>query len=105
MQKIPVKRGYIFTCLHGVTSQKKIGPMLNPRINAQKCDSDEYVLKFTVLVSVGIATGYGLDVRGSIPGSGNICLFSTASSPALRRTQPPIEWYGGCFPGGKATGA
>jgi hypothetical protein len=35
---------------------------------------------------VDIATFYGLDGRGSIPG------LSTASRPALRPTQPPILW-------------
>jgi hypothetical protein len=42
--------------------------------------------------SVGIATGYGLDGRGSNPGRGKIFLFSTASRPALRPTQPLIQW-------------
>jgi hypothetical protein len=41
--------------------------------------------------SVGMATGYGLDDRGSIPG-GRIFLFATASRPALGLTQPPIRW-------------
>jgi hypothetical protein len=42
--------------------------------------------------SVGIATGYGLDVRGSIPSRDKIlCLYSTASRPALGLTQPPIK--------------
>jgi hypothetical protein len=31
----------------------------------------------------GIATGYGLDGRGSIPGKGQIFLFSVAFRPAL----------------------
>jgi hypothetical protein len=35
---------------------------------------------------VGIATGYGLDGPSSIP---------TASIPALRPTQPPIQWIPG----------
>jgi hypothetical protein len=38
--------------------------------------------------SIGIATGYGLGVRGSIPGRGNNFLFSTASRPAPRPTKP-----------------
>jgi hypothetical protein len=42
--------------------------------------------------SVGIATGYGLDGRVSIPGRGKIFLFSIASRPALGPTQPPIQW-------------
>jgi hypothetical protein len=40
---------------------------------------------------VGIATGYGLDCRGSIPGRGNIFLSSITSRPALGPTQPPIQ--------------
>jgi hypothetical protein len=42
--------------------------------------------------SVGIATGYRQDGRGSIRGRGKIFLFSTASRPALGPTQPPIQW-------------
>jgi hypothetical protein len=41
--------------------------------------------------SVSIATGYGLDGRGSIPRRGKIFLFSTVSTPTLRLTQPPIQ--------------
>jgi hypothetical protein len=45
-----------------------------------------------ILVSeVGIVTGYGTDGRGSIPGRGNIFLFSTASRPAMGPTQPLIQ--------------
>jgi hypothetical protein len=47
---------------------------------------------------VGIETGYGLDDLGSIPGSGNIFLFSTASRPTLGLNQSPIQWV----PGGEA---
>jgi hypothetical protein len=36
--------------------------------------------------------GYGLDVRGSIPGWGKVFLFSTASRPNLGFTQPPNQW-------------
>jgi hypothetical protein len=43
--------------------------------------------------SVGIVTGYGLDGWGSIPGRTRfIFLFSTPSRPALRPTQPSIQW-------------
>jgi hypothetical protein len=45
--------------------------------------------------SVGIATGYGLDSRGSIPGRVKNFLFSIAVSPALGPTQPPIQWVPG----------
>jgi hypothetical protein len=41
--------------------------------------------------AVGIATGYRLDGRCSIPGRDKIFLF-TASRPALGSTQPPIQW-------------
>jgi hypothetical protein len=42
--------------------------------------------------SVGIATAYGLDGRGSIPDGGKrFVFFSTAFTPALVPTQPPIK--------------
>jgi hypothetical protein len=47
-----------------------------------------------------IATGYGLDGRGSIPSRGKIFPFSTMSRPAPRSTQPPIHWVLGLFPPG-----
>jgi hypothetical protein len=54
--------------------------------------------------SVGIATGYGLDCSGSIPGKGKIVLFSVASTPALGPTQP-IQWVlGAPFSGIKRQG-
>jgi hypothetical protein len=43
--------------------------------------------------SVGIATGYGLDCRGSIPGRDS--RFSSpyiTSRPAVGSAQPPIQW-------------
>jgi hypothetical protein len=42
--------------------------------------------------SVGIATSYELNGRGSIPGRGKVFLISIASRPALESTQPPIQW-------------
>jgi hypothetical protein len=42
-----------------------------------------------------IATGYGMDGRGSTSGSVMIFLFSIASTPALGPTQPPIQWVPG----------
>jgi hypothetical protein len=42
--------------------------------------------------SVGIATAYGLDGRGSIAGRGNIFLFSITCRRPLGPTQPPIQW-------------
>jgi hypothetical protein len=48
--------------------------------------------------SVGIASGYGLDDRGSrvrFPaGTGNF-LFTTVSRTAVGPTQPPIQWVPG----------
>jgi hypothetical protein len=52
--------------------------------------------------SVNIATGYGPDARGSIPGRGKIFLFSTTSGPPMGPTQSPIQWAVGIiFPGVK----
>jgi hypothetical protein len=47
--------------------------------------------------SVGIATGYELDDRGSNPGRGKIFVLSTTSRPALGPTQPPIQWVQEAF--------
>jgi hypothetical protein len=48
--------------------------------------------------SVGIAMGYGPDGQGSIPGRSKIvCLFSTASTPALGPTQPHPQWVTGAL--------
>jgi hypothetical protein len=59
---------------------------------------------------VGIATGYGLDVRGvgvRVPIRSRI--FSSPrrpDRPTLGSTQPPIQWVPrDSFPGGKAAGA
>jgi hypothetical protein len=55
--------------------------------------------------SVGIARSYGLDGRGSIPGRGMIFLFSIASIPGLRPTQPPTQLVPGTLsPGVKRPG-
>jgi hypothetical protein len=55
--------------------------------------------------SVGIATGYGLNGRSSIPGSVKIILFSTACRTALGSTQPPVQWAPGVLsPGVKWPG-
>jgi hypothetical protein len=51
--------------------------------------------------SVGIATDYGLDGRGSIPCSGKrFIYYVTASRPALRPNQPPIQWVLGSLSAG-----
>jgi hypothetical protein len=55
--------------------------------------------------SVCIATGYGLDGRGSIPGGGKSFLFSAASSLALGSTLHLIQWVPGAIsPGLKRPG-
>jgi hypothetical protein len=41
---------------------------------------------------VGTTTGYELDGRGSVPGSGKISLFYEAFIPALGSTQFPTQW-------------
>jgi hypothetical protein len=43
--------------------------------------------------SVSVASDYGLDKHDSIPGSKKRIFFLvTASRPALKPTQPPIQW-------------
>jgi hypothetical protein len=58
--------------------------------------------------AVGIASGYGLDDQGdrsSSPGSVKNGLFSRSSRPAVRPTQPPIQWVPGALsPGVKRQG-
>ena len=51
---------------------------------------------------VGIVTRYGLEVRGSNPGGGRD--FPHLSRPALRPTQPPVQWIPG-LSRGKMAGA
>jgi hypothetical protein len=57
---------------------------------------------------VGIATSYGLDGRSGRSSSlGRVknFLFSRSSRPALRATQPPIQWVPGALsPGVKRPG-
>jgi hypothetical protein len=38
---------------------------------------------------------YGLGDRGSIPGGGKIFPVASVSRPALRPTQPPVQWVPG----------
>jgi hypothetical protein len=51
--------------------------------------------------SMDIATGYGLDSRGSILSMDKIFLYSAAFRPALGPNQPPIKWVPGGFHKGK----
>jgi hypothetical protein len=52
---------------------------------------------------VGIATRNGLDGPGIETRRERD--FSHPSRPALKPTQPPVQWVPGLFPGGKAVGA
>ena len=53
--------------------------------------------------SVGIATRFELNSSGFELGRGGD--IQHPSRPALRPTQPPIQWLPGPLPGGKAAGA
>lgn len=41
--------------------------------------------------SVGIATGYTLNKRGSIPARGKVCSYCAAFRPAVGAIQPPLQ--------------
>jgi hypothetical protein len=53
--------------------------------------------------SGGIATGYGLEERGSIPGRGKVFLFSVVSIQAMGPTHTPMS-IGARFPEVKRPG-
>jgi hypothetical protein len=55
--------------------------------------------------SIGVVTDYGLDGWGSIPGRGEIFLFSTVSRPALGPSQPPVQWVMGAPSRGRVSKA
>jgi hypothetical protein len=65
----------------------------------------------TLNSSVGIVTGYRLDGRGSNPSRGKFSPFYTAFRPALRATEPRIQWVSGATsprikrPGNEADGS
>jgi hypothetical protein len=53
-----------------------------------------------IFISVGVATGYGLDDQGELEfeaRQGKNLYFSILSRPALRSTQPPIKWVPGAL--------
>jgi hypothetical protein len=53
--------------------------------------------------SVSIVSDYGLGDRGSIPGRGKkIFPLASVSRPALRPTQPPVQWVPGVLSSDKA---
>jgi hypothetical protein len=53
----------------------------------------------TVLLLVGIVTGYRLDCLGSIPSRDKFFLFYMVPRTALGSTQPPIELVPGAVSG------
>jgi hypothetical protein len=61
-----------------------------------------YFSRFRPGSSVGIATDYGLDGVEIESRSGRD--FSHTSRPALRLTQPPVQWVPGLSPGVKRPG-
>jgi hypothetical protein len=60
------------------------------------------IFEWNIELSVGIATGYVLDVRDYIPGRGKIVPSSTTSTPALGPTHRPIQWVPCYIPGRKS---
>jgi hypothetical protein len=61
-------------------------------ISTMRARSAANLTLLPLIILVGIATGYGLDGLGSIPGRGKIFLFCTSSRPTLGSTKPPTQW-------------
>jgi hypothetical protein len=53
----------------------------------------------------GIATGYGMDGRGSTPGRARDFIYSTAPREALGQNKPPVQCLPGVFSPGVKTAA
>jgi hypothetical protein len=78
---------------------------MNKQINRVECDPTLFCKIYVYLILhrgrdsvVGIAVSYGLDDRGvgvQVPVKN--FLFSKSSRPALRSTQPPIQWVPGAL--------
>jgi hypothetical protein len=48
------------------------------------------------VISVSVVSGYEPDNRGSVPGRDKrIFPLTSVSKPALRSTQPPVQWVPG----------
>jgi hypothetical protein len=69
---------------------------------------DNYLTKYTYSMSwcssVSIVSDYGLDDRGSIPGRDRIFPLASVSRPALRPTEPPVQWVLGVLSPGVKRG-
>jgi hypothetical protein len=76
---------------------RKLSPMLQKREQAPGVGAtrEKKNIQNSRNISVDIATGYGLQGRGSIPGTARSFFYSTASRPTLGPTQPPLQWVQG----------
>jgi hypothetical protein len=52
----------------------------------------EELKKFAIFISVSIVSDHTIDDRGSIPAEAKIFPLASVSRPALRPTQPPVQW-------------